>query len=70
MPDWGKMNFVKYPEKSWDEILPDTNAPARNLIERLVVYQSTDREPASKVCRSDTSYLTSAECNRSYSMHT
>lgn len=49
MPDWGKMNFTKYPGKSWEEILPDAEANARELVKHLVVYESAWRFSAEDV---------------------
>ena len=43
MPDWGKMNFVKYPSKSWNEILPTADEQARELVSSLVCYESARR---------------------------
>ncbi|KAI4109581.1 MAG: hypothetical protein LQ339_001694 [Xanthoria mediterranea] len=44
--DWGKMSFHMYPSKSWAEILPQASEPARDLVGRLLVYQSSDRMAA------------------------
>lgn len=49
MPDWGKMKFTKYPKKSWEEILPDAEANARELVSSLVVYESAWRLSAEDV---------------------
>ncbi|CAK1367271.1 unnamed protein product [Cercospora beticola] len=46
MPDWGKMNFTKYPAKSWDEILPGADAQARDLVKQLVQFETTWRPTA------------------------
>ncbi|QIW99634.1 hypothetical protein AMS68_005152 [Peltaster fructicola] len=46
LPDWGKMNFVKYTKRAWVDILPDCDEQARSLVSDLVVYQSTDRKTA------------------------
>ncbi|EME42626.1 hypothetical protein DOTSEDRAFT_54936 [Dothistroma septosporum NZE10] len=43
MPDWGKMNFVKYPCKDWNQILPTADAQARALVADLVCYESASR---------------------------
>ncbi|GAB7360881.1 hypothetical protein MBLNU230_g0867t1 [Neophaeotheca triangularis] len=42
-PDWGKMNFKQYPAKTWEQILPGTRAEARDLVAKLVVYESGKR---------------------------
>lgn len=49
MPDWGKMNFTKYPPKSWEDILPDAEESARELLGSLVVYESASRLSAEDV---------------------
>lgn len=50
LPDWGKMRFTKYPSKSWEEILPGVQSVERDLISKLVVYESGDRLSAEEVC--------------------
>ncbi|EME81035.1 serine/threonine protein kinase, CMGC family [Pseudocercospora fijiensis CIRAD86] len=50
MPDWGKMNFTKYPAKTWEDILPDAEAEARNLVRHMVQYESAWRLTANEVC--------------------
>lgn len=52
MPDWGKMNFTKYPAKDWEDILPDTEAGARNLVRHMVQYESAWRLTAEEVHQS------------------
>ncbi|KAL8775605.1 MAG: hypothetical protein Q9209_000101 [Squamulea sp. 1 TL-2023] len=47
--DWGKMSFHKYPPKSWDEILPKAPESARDLVSKLVTYQSSERMTAKDV---------------------
>ncbi|KAI7563088.1 kinase-like protein [Hortaea werneckii] len=42
-PDWGKMDFTRYPGKSWREILPEAEPDARDLVSRLVVFESGRR---------------------------
>lgn len=49
MPDWGKMNFTKYPAKPWDEILPGADSQARDLVKQLVQYETTLRPTADQV---------------------
>ena len=48
-PDWGKMEFYKYPAKPWSEVLSDASDDARDLVSKLIRYQSSDRLEASKV---------------------
>lgn len=38
-----------YPPKPWDVVLPNTSNEARDLVSRLVTYQSTDRMSAEEV---------------------
>ena len=49
LPDWGKMTFVQFPGKTWEEILPGVEVEGRDLVERLVRYQSTERMRAEEV---------------------
>ena len=51
LPDWGKMTFVQFPGKAWEEILPGVEAEARDLVGRLVRYQSSERMEAEEVSR-------------------
>ncbi|KAL9599214.1 MAG: hypothetical protein Q9219_003995 [cf. Caloplaca sp. 3 TL-2023] len=50
-PDWGKMAFVEYPAKPWEAILPHAPADARDLVARLVTYQSSERMTAAEALR-------------------
>lgn len=52
LPDWGKMTFVQFPGKTWEEILPGVEAEGRDLVGELVRYQSTERMSAEEVCLS------------------
>ncbi len=47
--DWGKMSFHMYPPKPWAEILPNASERGRDLVSRLVTYQSSDRMTAKEV---------------------
>ena len=49
-PDWNKMTFHAFPPKSWEDILPLASEQARDLVTRIVVYQSTSRLTALEVC--------------------
>lgn len=49
-PDWGKMDFHTYEKKAWSDILPDVSEEGRDLVERLVRYESAERRPAVEVC--------------------
>ncbi len=44
------MTFVQFPGKTWEEILPGVEAEARDLVGKLVKYQSTERMSAEEVC--------------------
>lgn len=45
------MNFTVYPAKSWEEILPGLGeAGGRDLVSKLVVYESSQRLSAEDVC--------------------
>ena len=50
LPDWGKMSFVEFPVKPWPIILPGADDFHRDVIAKLVQYQSTERISAQKVC--------------------
>ncbi|WPH04874.1 Hypothetical protein R9X50_00777100 [Acrodontium crateriforme] len=43
LPDWGKMNFAKYPAKEWEEILPKADKAAVNLVQSLIAFESGER---------------------------
>ena len=49
LPDWGKMTFVQFPGKTSEEILPGVEAEQRDLVGKLVKYQSTERMNAEDV---------------------
>lgn len=49
MPDWGKMNFAKYPQKQWEDILPGVEDDERDLVKLLVQYESGWRLSAEDV---------------------
>ncbi|KAL8784247.1 MAG: hypothetical protein Q9213_004069 [Squamulea squamosa] len=44
--DWRKMSFHRYPPKPWDEVLPKASETGRDLVSRLVTYQSSKRMTA------------------------
>ena len=48
--DWGKMRFMQYPRKPWEEILPGLKPQERDLVSKLIVYESGDRLSAEEVC--------------------
>ncbi|KAI9368665.1 kinase-like domain-containing protein [Aspergillus egyptiacus] len=43
LPDWGKIEFYKYPAKQWDEILQGASSNARDLVRKLICYESSQR---------------------------
>jgi hypothetical protein len=44
------MRFTEYPSKVWEEILPGVQDEERDLVRKLVVYESADRLTAAEVC--------------------
>ncbi|KAK5115779.1 hypothetical protein LTR62_000868 [Meristemomyces frigidus] len=54
LPDWGKMNFMVYSGKDWREILPGAQEEERDLVGKLVVFESgwriTAREALKHEC--------------------
>ncbi|EKG21182.1 hypothetical protein MPH_01444 [Macrophomina phaseolina MS6] len=51
--DWGKMQFYEYPPKPWTELLPACEENARDLVSKLVVYESSKRLTATEALRHD-----------------
>ncbi|KAL6235975.1 hypothetical protein BDW75DRAFT_126474 [Aspergillus navahoensis] len=43
LPDWGKIEFYKYPAKPWDEVLQGASSNGRDLVSKLVLYESGQR---------------------------
>ena len=48
-PDWGKMQFYEYQAKEWKEILPGVEMVVKELVQRLVRYESRERLRADEV---------------------
>ncbi|KAK7634022.1 Mo25-like-domain-containing protein [Phyllosticta citricarpa] len=46
--DWGKMEFYQYAPKPWEEVLPSCDGHARDLVSKLVAYESTTRLTAAE----------------------
>lgn len=46
---WGKIEFHIFPPKPWSEILPRASKDARDLVSRLIRYESRDRLSADAV---------------------
>lgn len=49
MPDWGKIEFYKYPAQPWDDILKGASSNGRDLVSHLVKYESSERYSATEV---------------------
>ncbi|KAL4995127.1 kinase-like domain-containing protein [Aspergillus recurvatus] len=48
LPDWGKIEFYKYPARPWDEVLQGASSNGRDLVSKLVLYESDQRLSAAK----------------------
>ncbi|KEY76761.1 cell division protein kinase Ctk1 [Aspergillus fumigatus] len=48
LPDWGKIEFYRFPAKPWDEILRGASSKGRDLVSRLVRYESSERLSAAE----------------------
>lgn len=48
-PDWGKFEFNKYPAKPWQQLLKGASSRGRDLVSRLLVYESSRRLTAEEV---------------------
>ncbi|KAI9783937.1 MAG: hypothetical protein M1839_002882 [Geoglossum umbratile] len=42
-PDWGKIEFHEFSAKGWNELLPTASDDARDLVSKLVCYESSQR---------------------------
>ncbi|KAL4900998.1 hypothetical protein BDW74DRAFT_160964 [Aspergillus multicolor] len=58
LPDWGKIEFYKYPAKPWDEVLQGASSNGRDLVGQLVRYESGQRLSAVEALQH--SYFSSA----------
>ncbi|KAI4106216.1 MAG: hypothetical protein L6R37_002303 [Teloschistes peruensis] len=47
-PDWGKMQFHVYEARKWEEVLPAAEEEARDLVGKLVRYESGERLSAAE----------------------
>ncbi|KAK5022578.1 mitogen-activated protein kinase, partial [Cryomyces antarcticus] len=47
-PDWGKMRFHDFPRREWDAILPTASESARDMVAKLVRYESGRRLTAAE----------------------
>ncbi|KAB8073192.1 kinase-like domain-containing protein [Aspergillus leporis] len=43
LPDWGKVEFYKYPAKPWNDILKGASSKGRDLVSQLVRFESSQR---------------------------
>ncbi|OJD16656.1 CMGC/CDK protein kinase [Emergomyces pasteurianus Ep9510] len=48
LPDWGKIQFMEYPAKPWTEILSGASTNGRDLVSKLVRFESSERLPAAE----------------------
>ncbi|RAK98567.1 putative cell division protein kinase (Ctk1) [Aspergillus ibericus CBS 121593] len=51
LPDWGKVEFYKYPAKAWDDTLKGASTKARDLVSQLVRYESSQRLSAEEALK-------------------
>ncbi|PGH28874.1 CMGC/CDK protein kinase [[Emmonsia] crescens] len=49
LPDWDKIQFKEYPAKPWTEILSGASSNGRDLVSKLVRYESSDRLSAAEI---------------------
>ena len=49
LPDWGKIQFREFPRKNWEELLPNAPPKARDLVDRLLKYEGSERVTAAEV---------------------
>ncbi|CAG7994554.1 unnamed protein product [Penicillium olsonii] len=48
LPDWGKVEFHKFPPQAWEDILPGVSSKGRDLVSHLLCYESSQRPSALK----------------------
>ncbi|GAD99836.1 cell division protein kinase (Ctk1), putative [Paecilomyces variotii No. 5] len=48
LPDWGKMEFYEYPPKMWEDILKGASSNGRDLVSKLVFWETGQRMSASE----------------------
>ncbi|EEA25612.1 cell division protein kinase (Ctk1), putative [Talaromyces marneffei ATCC 18224] len=49
LPDWGKFQFYEYPAKPWEAILEGASSQGRDLVSKLICYESSSRLTAEQV---------------------
>lgn len=58
-PDWGKMAFKDFQARPWSELLPKAPEAARDLVSKLVHYESGQRLCAQEAGHSDVAWRSS-----------
>ncbi|OAX84365.1 CMGC/CDK protein kinase [Emergomyces africanus] len=48
LPDWGKIQFLEHPAKPWTEILNGASSNGRDLVSKLVRFESSERLSAAE----------------------
>ncbi|CAI7623480.1 unnamed protein product [Penicillium bialowiezense] len=48
LPDWGKVEFHEFPTQAWEDILPGASSNGRDLVSRLLCYESSRRPSAAE----------------------
>ncbi|KAJ5161674.1 hypothetical protein N7492_007066 [Penicillium capsulatum] len=48
LPDWGKVEFHRFPGQAWDDILPGASSNGRDLSRQLLCYESSQRLSAAE----------------------
>ncbi|GES59279.1 cell division protein kinase [Aspergillus terreus] len=48
LPDWNKVEFHRYPAKPWEDILKGASSRGRDLVSKLVRYESSERMSATE----------------------
>ncbi|KAE8153880.1 kinase-like domain-containing protein [Aspergillus avenaceus] len=51
LPDWGKVEFYKYPTKPWEDVLKGASSKGRDLVSLLVRYESSERMSATEAMK-------------------
>ncbi|KAF8421472.1 kinase-like domain-containing protein [Tirmania nivea] len=48
LPDFGKIQFKDFPKKSWEELLPNAPEAARDIVDKLLRYEGSERITAAE----------------------
>ncbi|KAL4895836.1 cell division protein kinase [Aspergillus ambiguus] len=51
LPDWKKVEFLRYAAKPWEEILKGASSRGRDLVSKLVRYESSERMCAAEALK-------------------